>query len=125
MRAAVRSVNIDEDPRHSVPRMSDEQFAASSWLVRGVHELTLRLLDAWWFEHAGSTWMVDAVEMPDGMHNIPTEQVAIRFTLSEAAEKIGLRATFKELQFLYREAQRVVTDNLIHSANQVAKDYGA
>ena len=119
-RASIRSVNLDEDPRTAVPRMSDAQFADSCLLVRGVPEWTLQLLEIWVCESAGSTWTVDAVEMRGELKNIPIAQVAVKLTLRQAAARLGASLTYPQVKALYVEAMSIVTDNLVARANRAA-----
>jgi hypothetical protein len=120
-RVAVESLDPEQDPRCAVPRMNDAQFADSCLLVRGVPNIVLAMLEAWYCDSAGATWTVDAVQMPSGLRNIPIAQVAQRLTLREAAYRVGLPADYKQARTLYMEAMSRVTDNLIERAK---RDHG-
>lgn len=119
-RVAVESLDPEQDPRSAVPRMNDGQFADSCLLVKGVPRLVLDMLECWWCDSKGSTWTVDAVQMPSGMRNIPIAQVAQRLTLREAAQRAGMAASYKEARSMYMEAMSVVTDNLVARASRAA-----
>ncbi len=112
MRRSIRSVNLEEP--HAGHTESD--FEESCALVKGVPEWTLQMLEVWVCDDAGSTWTVDAVQIRGKMENVPIHQIAMRLTLREAAEKLGVAMTFKQARSLYREAMSIVTDNLVKRA---------
>ena len=121
-RAVTHSATLDDDPHSAVPKMSDAQFADSCQLVQGVPEGILRMLEVWYCESAGTTLTVDAVEMPEGIENIPTVQVAVKFTLRQAAKLAGiLGITTAEARNMHRAAKDQVTDKLVQRAGR--KDF--
>jgi len=119
IRSSVRSMVLDGDP---LPRMTDAQFVDSCQLVQGVPEWTLQLLETWWCESAGPAWTVNAVQIGNQMVNVPIEQVATRLTLVQAAERLGVSATYRQLDALYREAMSLVLDNVIKRARRTMQE---
>lgn len=117
LRTCIRSLVLDGELAQ-VPRMSEAQWVNSCQLTRGVPELTLQLLEAWLFESKGSTWTVNAVRIQGKVRNIPIEQIAVRLTLSEAAEALGMTLTYRQAKTLLREAMSIVLDNLVERAKK-------
>jgi hypothetical protein len=115
-----QSVDPAEDPSSAIPRMSEPQFADSCLLVKGVSEWTLKMLESWYCDSLESTWTVDAVRVRGKLVNVPIAQVAVRLTLRQAAERVGLGVSPKQARTLYMEAMSVVTDNLVERASRLA-----
>lgn len=116
MRSSVRSINPEAASEARGPRLAEVDFEESCALVRGVPEWTLGMLEVWVCDSPGATWTVDAVQIRGRMENIPVEQVAMRYTLSQAAHVMGVALNFKQARALYSEAMSIVTDNLIARA---------
>lgn len=119
LRSGVRSVDTSMTPIDGGHK--EDEYAHLCQLVKGVDEWTLKLLDVWWCDSKGAVWEPAALELRGKMMNLPMQQVPVRLTLSEAAEKLGVRLTFKQARALYREAVSVVTDNLVE---RIARDKG-
>jgi len=113
MRSSIKSVCLDGDTASSVPRMSEAEFQRSCALTRGVPEQTLQILEIWVCESAGSTWTVDAVMIQGKLRNIPLNQIALRLTLAQAAERAGFPMDHIQARKAYREALGIVRDNLV------------
>lgn len=116
LRASIRAIDIARDPA-STPLMSEEAWVDSLLLVRGVPRHVLDMLEAWVCESAGATWEVDVVVIRGEVRDVPTQQVAQRLTLREAAEKVGLLLNYQEARALHNEAIATVTENLIKRAS--------
>lgn len=117
-RASVSSVPLDRDPTQSVPRMSEGEFVTSCSLVKGIPESTLDVLEVWVCESKGGTWTIDAVEIQGEVENIPLCQIALRLTLREAAERVGIRVTNLQARQIYKAAIAQVVDNLVEKAKR-------
>lgn len=115
-RGSVRSVNLESEGVTGGSGGETGGYANLCALVRGVPEWTLAMLEIWVCDNAGSTWSVDVVVMRGEPRNIPVAQEAVRLTLREAAERLGVRLTHQRARALYREAMSIVTDNLVARA---------
>jgi hypothetical protein len=116
LRASIRAIDIARDPA-STPLMSEEAWVDSLLLVRGVPRHVLDMLEAWVCESAGATWEVDVVVIRGEVRDVPTQQVAQRLTLREAAERVGMLLNYQEARALHTEAIATVTENLIKRAS--------
>lgn len=115
-RASTHSAILDDEPSLAMPPMSNAEFADSCLLVDGVPEVTLAMLEIWHCEDGGSTWTVDAVKIGGNLVNVPIEQIAIKLTLRESAQRVGVYISAQHAKQLYRDAMDTVTDNVVRRA---------
>jgi hypothetical protein len=98
--------------------MAHGQWVDSCQLVTGVPEWTLRMLEAYYCEDAGSQWTEVLVEIQGQQHEVRVEQVPIRLTLREAAERVGMGIDHFEAKRIHRQAIDRVCENLIARAGR-------
>ena len=116
IRSGIKSVNLDRDPNMAVPAMTHGQWVDSCLLMRGVNDIVLAMLEVYYCEDAGSQWTEVLVEIQGQQQEVRVEQVPIRLTLREAAERIGLNITWIEARTAHRKAIAVVNENLCRRA---------
>lgn len=118
LRAAVRSLCLDDDLRSAVKRMSPDQWVTSCLLCAGVDGRTLDILGMWLCEQAGSAWAPAVVEVQGEVVEVRKEQVAVRLTLVEAAWRVGHKLDYPAVRKLKAEAEQVVAENLVRRAER-------
>jgi len=112
LRRSVRSVALD-DVSASVPRMSHEGWIESCALTRGVPSELLDILGIRETEASEATWNRVAIDLPDRVMDLPTEQVARPMSLALAAALLGYALDYEAIRAMRFEALAIVTDNLL------------
>lgn len=113
LRRAVRSANLDGDLASGAPRMSLGAWVESCALVAGVDERILDVLGARECLAAGTSWVVEGVEVQGQTWPIQLEQVAEPPTLAQAARMLGLRVPRADLKAMRLEAIQRIAENLL------------
>lgn len=113
---AVKGQCLEDDTRQAVPRMSKDEWVTSCLLCAGVPAWLLDVLGVWLCEAKGSAWTTSLVEIQGASHELRKEQVAVPFTLVEAARELGFQQAFRELRTMKQMAESQVAQNMIRHA---------
>lgn len=112
LRRAVRSVALDPD-RSGIPRMSESAYVDSCALTRGVPPDLLDVLGVRETMALEATWTRVAIDLPDRVLDLPTEQVARPMTMAQAAAVLGYDLPQPVLKAMRLAAIAVVGENMM------------
>ena len=112
LRRGIRSVQLGDD-RSGVPRMSESAWVDSCALTRGVPPDLLDVLGVRETMALEATWTRVAIDLPDRVLDLQTEQVARPMTMAQAAAVLGYDLPQPVLKAMRLAAIAVVGENMM------------
>lgn len=117
LRRGIRSVQLGDD-RSGIPRMSESAWVDSCALTRGVPPDLLDVLGVRETMALEATWTRVAIDLPDRVLDLQTEQVARPMTMAQAAAVLGYAIPGRVLKAMRLAAIAVVTENQMRRRTQ-------